>query len=107
MATITQSNAPDQRPTQERTDGLTRPALLRRTSDRTFQTDCPQIFVLLLRAQGWTHLGGNFVKRSTHMLAEHMDYGEIQVFESGLVLAAGPRVLMFLDSLVEWSGGAL
>jgi len=41
------------------------------------------------------------------MLAEHMDYGEIQVFESGLVLAAGPRVLMFLDSLVEWSGGAL
>ncbi len=92
---------------QERTDGLTRLALLQHRPDRTFQTDCPQVFIRLLRAQGWTHLGGNFVKRSTHMLAEHMDYGEIKVFESGLVLAAGARVLMFLDSLVEWSGGAL
>lgn len=81
-------------------------ALLRRKSGRTFETDSPPILVKLLRAQGWTFLAWCFGrKKMTHMLAEHMDYGEIQVYESGLVIASGDEVIGFLNSLVEWCGG--
>jgi len=81
-------------------------ALLRRKSDRTFETDSAPILVRLLRAQGWTYLSWSIGRnKMTHMLAEHMDYGEIHVYESGLVIASGDKVLGFLGSLVEWCGG--
>lgn len=94
--------------THKRTDGLTRLALLRHKSHQTFETDSPPILVRLLRAQGWTfYIYPSPRNPVTHMIAEHMDYGEIQVFDSGLVVAAGDQVLGFLGSLVEWCGGGV
>ncbi len=83
------------------------PALLRRRSATSFETDSPPIFCRLLKAQGWTFLsfGGLGPGKSTHLLAEHLGYGEVRCYDSGLVMAKGDEVLTFLASLVEWCGG--
>ena len=80
-------------------------ALLRRKSTIGFETDAPGILYSLLRAQGWTLLSIGGRDRMTHMLAEHLDYGEARIYASGLVLGQGDQVLTFLASLVEWCGG--
>ncbi len=79
--------------------------LLRRKSTIAFETDSAPILCRLLRAQGWTLLSLGGRDRMTHMLAEHMDYGEARIYDSGLVLGQGEQVLTFLASLVEWCGG--
>ena len=80
-------------------------ALLRRKSAIGFETDSPPILCRLLRAQGWTLLSFGGRTPMTHMLAEHMDYGEVRIYDSGLVIGQGDQVLTFLASLVEWCGG--
>ena len=82
-------------------------ALLHRkgTSRVSFETDSPRILVRLLQAQGWMmHSWG---PKAWNFVGEHMNYTEIAVYKSGLVLAKGDEAALFLSSLVEWSGGAL
>lgn len=83
-----------------------RRALLRRMGKR-FQTDAPEVFITFLRAQGFVLLARNADSHMIQLRAPHMADGEVHLDDSGLVLGKGDQVLLFLDGLVEWSGGAL
>ncbi len=81
-------------------------ALVRRTGTVSYQTDAPAVFCTFLRAQGFTLGSFTSYRRMTHFVGEHLGYGEVAVVgDSGLIIAKGEQVHMFLTSLVEWCGG--
>ncbi len=80
-------------------------ALVRRTGTESYQTDAPAVFCTFLRAQGFTLGSFPSYRRGTHFIGKHLGSGEVTVFDSGLIIAKGEQVHMFLTSLVEWCGG--
>ncbi len=79
--------------------------LIRRKSELAFESDAPAVLWNFLRAQGWTEASFGGRDWHVHLIAEHLDGGQVNVYKSGIVLPLGDRVIAFLDSLVHWCGG--
>ena len=88
------------------TNPTTGPTLLRKRFNGVFETDAPAILCRLLRAQGWSLLSfGGTIDPCTNFLNEDLDYTEVRVYDSGLVIANDEPAIVFRTNLARWSGG--